>query len=280
MLSICVVTQQHKQIISGIGLHTHNLVARLVADGHRVTVVAPMDQRPQGDLPFLFVGVSPPLFRRTQARWLSLAWSFARRLALLERRDAFDLVHFTDARESLFCRIHVPAVGNVNDTYAADVRSPVYYHRHYADWLLRWGYYRFVKSCEALALPRLQGIIANSHHTANVIAARYRVSRGRLHLCYKSIDPEQYTAAPRFRMQRPAHPPRVLFVVRNFHWAASLLVWMWVTSILCTDCCLLSTQAMHNFRYTPVKWWLPVIPRAFHGYACSIPLLQPIVHRQ
>ena len=213
--SICVVTQQYNQVISGIGLHARNLVARLVADGHHVAVVAPVDQRPPGDLSFPFVGVSPPLFRRTQARWLSLAWSFARRLALLERRDAFDLVHFTDARESLFCRMHTPVVGNVNDTYAADVRHPVYYHRHYTDWLLRWGYYRFVKSCEALALPRLQGIIANSHHTANVVAARYHVSRGRLHLCYKSIDPEQYTAALRFRMQGSAHPPRVLFVGGN-----------------------------------------------------------------
>ena len=46
----------------------------------------------------------------------------------LEHVQVFDLMHFTDARESRFYDLRSPAVGNVNDTYAADV-APLGYYR-------------------------------------------------------------------------------------------------------------------------------------------------------
>jgi glycosyltransferase involved in cell wall biosynthesis len=215
-LHICILTQQIGQVVSGVGLHARNLAARLVADGHRVCVVAPHDQRPPGELPYEFVGVPAPRFRDTQARWLSLSRSFARALAALQRRKVFDIVYFTDARESLFCRSNAPLVGTVNDTYAAEVRSLVYYRRHYEDWLLRWGYYRFVHICEHLALPRLQAVIANSQHTASVVAAVYPIRSDRLHLCYQQcIEPERYAPARALRASIRPHPPRVIFVGGN-----------------------------------------------------------------
>lgn len=214
MLSICVVTQQYQQVISGIGLHTRNLVSRLVSDGHRVTVVAPLDQSPSGKGNFRFIGVAPPLFKRNQARWFSLALSFARVLRLLELQEEFDLIHFTDARESLFCHTHTPTVGNVNDTYAAEVQSPSYYRRYYNDWALRWVYYRFVRYCESLALPRLKAIIANSHYTAKIIASQYHVPNERLYICYKSIDPEHYASVLTSRRSRSSRF-HVLFVGGN-----------------------------------------------------------------
>lgn len=215
MLSVCVVTQQYRQVVSGIGLHANNLVAWLVGDGHRVTVVAPSDQHLAGGSKFRFVGVPPPLFRHNQARWLSLAWAFARALRSLELKESFDLVHFTDARESLFCRLRAPVVGNINDTYAAEAGSLTYYRRHYADWALRWAYYQFVRQCEARALPRLQAVIANSHYTAEVVASQYRVSRERLYTCYKGIEPEQYSLALNRRRHDASQPFRVLFVGGN-----------------------------------------------------------------
>ena len=91
----------------------------------------------------------PPLFAGSQARWLSLAWSFSHALRGLEHVQVFDLIHFTDARESLFYDLRSPAVGNVNDTYAADMAPLGYYRRYYEDWLWRWAYYRFVKLAES-----------------------------------------------------------------------------------------------------------------------------------
>jgi len=44
MLSICIITQQYKQVISGIGLHARNLLCELRRDGHRVTLMTQADQ--------------------------------------------------------------------------------------------------------------------------------------------------------------------------------------------------------------------------------------------
>ena len=153
-LSICVVTQQYSKIISGIGLHANHLVSELVKDGHRVTVVAPSDQRPAGDIPFSFVGVHRSSLWHSHARWIALSWLFARFLSCAT--TSFDVIHFTDAREALFLLYSQSrydcVVGNVNDTYAAEGRGIMYYRQFYSDWLSRWLYYRFLRICESCLL--------------------------------------------------------------------------------------------------------------------------------
>jgi glycosyltransferase involved in cell wall biosynthesis len=214
-LQICILTQQIGQVISGVGLYARNLAVHLVADGHHVCVVAPHDQRLPGELPYQFVGVALPRFRNSQARWLPLSWSFARALAQLQRQQTFDIVHFTDARESLLSRSSAPTVGNIHDTYAAEVGPLAYYRRHYADWLVRWGYYRFVRAAERLAFPRLSALLANSQYTARTVAATYSIKPERLSVCYLGIDPSPYVQSYQRRPKLRAHPPRVLFVGGN-----------------------------------------------------------------
>jgi glycosyltransferase involved in cell wall biosynthesis len=70
--------------------------------------------------------------------------------------------------------------------------------------------------CERLALPRLHAVIANSRHTARVLAATYPISPDRLHLCYQQcIEPERYAPARALRASIRPHPPRVIFVGGN-----------------------------------------------------------------
>lgn len=214
-LSICVITQQYRSVISGIGLYAQNLVAGLLADGHQVTIITPGDQTSPEETALRFIAVPPPQFAGSQARWVSLAWAFGRALERLQQNTTFDLVHFTDARESLFCRWRCPAVGDVQDSYAAEVYPLAYYRRHYNDWLMRWAYYRFVQRGEARAYPRLGAIIANSRYTAEKIAARYALASDRLHVCYKTIQQDRWARAFRSRAQQAPHPPRVLFVGGN-----------------------------------------------------------------
>ena len=74
-----------------------DLVSQLTADGHRVVLLAPEDQRPAPDEGLEFAGVAPARLAGSQARWLSLAWSLSRALPALDREHHFDLIHFTDA---------------------------------------------------------------------------------------------------------------------------------------------------------------------------------------
>jgi len=209
-----VATQQIGSVISGIGSYAHNLVKGLVRDGHQVCVIAPEDQRPPGNLPYHFVSVPSPIARNTQARWFSLSISFARELGRLQHQHSFDVVHFTDGRESLFCRSNVPTVGNIHDTYAAIIEPLSFYRHYFDDWLLRWGYYHFVHACEQVALRRLWAVIANSRYTRRVMAEVYRLEQ-QLHMCYLGIVTERYVTALMLRGQTDPHPLRVLFVGGN-----------------------------------------------------------------
>jgi len=137
-LRICVFTQQLGSVFSGIGQHTRNLVTHLTTAGHRVWVVAPYDQRPTGELPYSFEAVPNPVLNNNHARWISLSINFARCLASLEKKCEFDIIHFTDARETLFTRTKTPIIGNMNDTYSAQLQSLAYYRQNYNDWFFRW----------------------------------------------------------------------------------------------------------------------------------------------
>lgn len=215
-LNICVITQQIGKIFSGPGLHAFNLVNSLIRDGHQVTVIAPKNQRPPGDLSFEFIGVPRPWFSKTQARWITLSYSFSKAVEKLEKSASFDLIHFTDAREALFCKSRVPRIGNVNDTYAAEVRSLNYYRKYYADWLQRWLYYRMVHGVEKGVLNRLDAVLANSQFTSKTIAVEYAISMERLFVCYKSVDVETWRAEILKREDRKSEgKKRILFVGTN-----------------------------------------------------------------
>jgi len=215
MLSICVVTQQYKKVISGIGLHARNLVSSLSQAGHQVVVITPEDQKVADQKNVSFIGVPIPLLKNNQARWIFLAFSFARALHSLKSKGDFHLVHFTDAREALFCQQIAPLVGNINDTYAAEVQSIHYYLRYYSDGALRWGYYQFTKLFEARALRRLQAVIANSQYTASVISSKYLVPKDKLYVCYKSIDPTLYTSMLSQKQDRCSSMYHILFIGGN-----------------------------------------------------------------
>jgi glycosyltransferase involved in cell wall biosynthesis len=214
-VNVCVVTQQVRKTYSGVGLHTNNLVASLLKDGHQVWVVAPEDQRPPGKIPYAFHGVRAPFFQKNQARWIALSWSFSRALAALLQREPVDLIHFTDAREAFFFHTKLPVIGHINDTYSADLHSLSYYRRYYDDWLVRWGYYHFVHACEKAVFARMRAVIANSRFTAGIVAEQYHVSPERLFTCYKSVDPQKYRPALDLRGRYAGQPQQVLFVGTN-----------------------------------------------------------------
>jgi hypothetical protein len=84
-VNICIVTQQYKNVISGVGLHANNLTKALLDAGHIITLLLPEDQAPQISMPTLtVVTVKKPRFRQSQARWVSLSFLFNTELRKLE----------------------------------------------------------------------------------------------------------------------------------------------------------------------------------------------------
>lgn len=212
--TICVVTQQLKNPLSGVGVHSRILINQLILANYKVLVITPKSEViPQ--LPVMYYQVSDLVLADNQARWFLLALSFKKMIARTIRENHIDLIHFTDARESFFFRDQIPTVGNINDTYSAQIYPLGYYARYYSDWLARWGYYHIVHQFEKIALNRLTTVIANSQYTAGVIREQYRLPDRKVRVCYKSIDLAPYRNVAAQRLKQAPHQPRVLFVGGN-----------------------------------------------------------------
>ena len=189
---ICLVSQQYGEVKSGIGVYTRNVARKLLRDGHAVTLICPRE-RAAPDLPGIrMYPVSGARTGSSHIRWVALSRRFGRAIREILAGDRYDLIHFTDAREALFCRrAGVPMLGNMNDYYfAAAPAIPWAFRKDYVDWLKRWGYYRLVRFLERRALRKLDAIICNSRHTAAVLAGQYGIPDDRLPVIYKSIDLE------------------------------------------------------------------------------------------
>lgn len=216
-MKICIVTQQLRNVHSGVGLHARNLIRNLFSQGHSVTVIVPQGQKPIGSFPYEIVTVGDSKMLRSQARWLSTSFNFSSAIKKLERKHSFDLIHFTDVRDSFLCKTRSPKIGNINDTYAAELKGIGYYKKHYFDWLERWLYYRFVHLSEQIRLPSLDGIITNSSFTHETIKREYSINPSKIHQCYKSVDINRYEniAQNRLAVNRSHENVKLLFVGGN-----------------------------------------------------------------
>jgi glycosyltransferase involved in cell wall biosynthesis len=213
-LRICLVSQQLGEVKSGVGVYARNLATGLLADGHSVTLICPRE-RATTPIPSLRLElVSERRTGSSHVRWLMLSKRFGGALRALIPHQKFDLVHFTDARDALFCpRGDFPTLGMVNDYYfAAAPRSPWAFREDYVDWPIRWAYYNTVRLLEQRALRKLTTVVCNSQHTKQVLAQQYNLPLERLQVVYMSIDLDRYV----FRPRRPENgEPRVLFIGGN-----------------------------------------------------------------
>lgn len=210
-MRVCYLSQQIGDIRTGVGTYANNLIPALAERGVEATVIG------RGEAPD-WPGVSyhpVPWSMRdpTPEGWLSFAWGAARRLRRLGA-GSFDLVHFLDARESLFARRRRGArvVGTIHDCYLAEAaRSPRYWKARYTDWLPRYGYHRVARILERRALRRLDAVIANSDYVRQAVTAGYRLPPERLRTVhYGLVFP--WGPPPGGRTRRC---PEVLFVGAN-----------------------------------------------------------------
>ncbi|HPX96398.1 MAG TPA: glycosyltransferase family 4 protein [Brevefilum fermentans] len=211
------MSQQLKNIYSGVGLHATNLLKGLANKGHSITMIVPESQAINSPSPINFITVKDSKYIQSQVRWIYYSIKFSKALKELEKTTAFDIVHFTDVRDSFYCSTNSNVIGNINDTYCSDVKGLNYYKKYYFDWLKRWSYYRLVHEIEKRKLPLLDGIIANSKYTLENISNTYSIQSSKLYLCYKSVDLHRYRKIALQNLSKTvsASNPQILFVGGN-----------------------------------------------------------------
>jgi glycosyltransferase involved in cell wall biosynthesis len=212
-LHVCVVSQQFKEVLSGPGLYTRNLVEGLLEQDYAVTLLTPEDSTRIRSDGLEIVEVGNRKMPKSQGGWLRLALAFSRKLKQLLKDKKFDLCHFTDAKEALFSvRLGIPMIGNVNDPYIAlsSLDLNIYRRDYPEDGVRRWIYYNLMHGLEQYTLKRLDVNICNSKFTKRVILDRYRLPVENVALCYKSIAIETYQDVQSDTLS--SKPPSVLFM--------------------------------------------------------------------
>lgn len=214
-IKICVVSQQLGHIISGPGLYTFNLVNDLINNGYEVHVIAPENQRIPDKGSLYFHGVRKPFANTSQARWFTLSYLFWKEYKKLSNHIVFNLVHFTDAREALFFNKTSWSIGNVNDTYAANLQPISYYKRYFNDWSKRWLYYFFMNKIERYIYSKVSLLITNSDFTTQMIVSKYGIPEVKIRRCYKSIDTKFWKSINPTKERNRNGIKKILFVGTN-----------------------------------------------------------------
>lgn len=132
--------------------------------------------------------------------------------------ERFDLIHFCDARESLFFTdTTTPVLGAMHDYYFIERNIGLpYYLNNYSDGIKRWGFYNLSHWFERIALRRLDHIIANTDYVKNALHKTYGVAEQKLSRVYYGLHaPTPPAATDQAREPLPGQPS-LLFVGSNF----------------------------------------------------------------
>jgi glycosyltransferase involved in cell wall biosynthesis len=157
--------------------------------GHDVSVVCPEEPDRRAHQKVQVVTVPKNRIDPSHGQWFSLSYKFSRLVPVLLKQGNFQLIHFTDAREALFCpKVEVPLVGTVHDCYFAEaLQNPLSYRLHYHDWIKRFLYYDAVRRLEPRALRKLKGIIANSRYVKEALIRSYHLPANAIEVIYNGI---------------------------------------------------------------------------------------------
>ena len=129
-MKICIVTQQYRNIHSGIGLYATNIIKYLSNLGHYITVICSPDCKIDKSKNVNFIRVKNHKLDPTPNRWVSFSYHVSK---YLKNKNNFDIIHFSDAREALFIKNkNAKLIGNMNDFYTADAKiNPLYYCKNF-----------------------------------------------------------------------------------------------------------------------------------------------------
>lgn len=213
-MKILVVTSQYGNLWSGLGTYATNLIHGLASAGHEITVLCPGLDPARADPRLRIVDSSAISVAPHMSNWLLLAWQFNKVVQRLLASEHFEVVHFADAREGLFCRSSKTLTsGMMNDYYFVEAdRNPLHYRKYYSDWIKRWLFYNFSRVFEKHAIRALPLVLTNTEYVRQSLVAHYGADPARVHTVYYGLE-GQHAAAATTRLEGT---PSVLFAGSNF----------------------------------------------------------------
>jgi len=187
-LKICLVNLDFiPSRSSGLAVYGETLATGLARAGHQVTVVA---ARRKGLAEYEIIDSirvhRVPLGR---GNWISYAWHAGLLVSELQRRDAFDIVHFADIHFAYHFRGAFIASAFQSFRQRATSDGGLPYHSNRASLVAHWVYYHGARwLAEVPATSRARHLLASSRATADEFTTHYGVQTERVTVVPLGID--------------------------------------------------------------------------------------------
>ncbi|MCB4790810.1 MAG: glycosyltransferase family 4 protein [Elusimicrobia bacterium] len=197
-MKICLVSDQYAghindmkaDEISGIALHTGNLVDGLLKENHEVTLICnqKQDVHPED---FRYIYFPCPWLDFTPKKWLSFSIGLSKKIHSLQEKYKFDIFHSLDAKQGALAaaKLSIPTIGNINDYYAAMFSlSPVEFLNEYpGDWFKRYLYHVVTRTFERKYFNNFKILVANSNATRRYVGGGYSIPENKFLLIHKAL---------------------------------------------------------------------------------------------
>ncbi|MFQ5559192.1 MAG: glycosyltransferase family 4 protein [Nitrospinota bacterium] len=215
-MKISILTSQYGHYWSGLGTYATNLVNGLAGLGHKVTIISPAvssQETPEGVKKVEVQGLP---IKPTLGNWPILSYYYAKTLKSVLKQESYNIIHFVDARESLFCSVKgIPVFGTMHDYYFSEASAnPLVYKRFYHDWVKRWAFYNLTKIFERKAVNKLSCLISNTTYVANSMKNLYGVKEERVETVHLGVHPDTDKGAK--KSPGLEGDPAMLFIGGNF----------------------------------------------------------------
>ncbi len=220
LLKICFITPQYGHLWSGVGTYATHLINGLADRGHETTVICPETSTRKAHPKVKIIEMQGLKIKPTLGNWFFLSYYFNKTLRSLIEREPLDIIHFVDARDSLFYKnTNIPAVGTMHDYYFVEAfKNPLFYRKYYDDWIKRWFFYNLTRSLERKAVKKLSLIITNSNYVMNSLRKNYFNGNDakKIKTIYIGIERTEIPENTKMEKDSMNGYPTVLFVGQNF----------------------------------------------------------------
>src|SRR5258708_4254166 len=160
--SIVIVTNQLKNIKSGVGTLANVLITELIKDFDLLIVCPESEKIPIKSKGMTIKTANPMKYDLTSHKWFSFSKQVSKITNNLDPAK-YKLILFLDAREGYFANNNIPTLGMIHDFYSARFsklsRENI---RTYPDWYKRVIYFKIMKRLEIKAYGRLSRLVTDS----------------------------------------------------------------------------------------------------------------------
>ena len=173
---------------SGLAIYGEKLVKGL-AKKHDITVIT---QQPEGTQREEYIDnvkvIRIPLSKLDKTKWISFGYKASKLVSKLDKKEKFDIVHFTDVHFGY--AYSKPFVATLHQSFNQRLKGAGMfpYHSSLLNLVERYVYYNLAKTLEKKAVKKAFRLASVSDATKKEFVKNYNITSSKIEVIYNGID--------------------------------------------------------------------------------------------